>query len=595
MAEIENLLEKIIANYPSVEADDFSIKNIDSVLAIQVKGTDVHPIMRQDSSSHKEHIDLTYGLSLDEGFSPVDDFFPTINLPKNIPQTPHLIVKCRVWGESIPSKKQQVWFPSEIDLTRLERNEGANPSLQLRGLSVVRQEIIDGDWLIILHSSGSTQYDVFRLDDKSWKNTNGKAKQLYIRSLGVRTTSVYWDYPDIVSASSSVRIPKPFMLLAGISGTGKTRFISNQAKILSSGAENFCLVPVRPDWHDPSDLMGYVSRIGSDGPSYVVTPLLRFTLAAFKASVASIQGKQVIYKDLTVIPPYWLCLDEMNLAPVEQYFADYLSVLESRTIVEGIYSSLPLFPSINNLNLTQFGLTELQKSLGLDGESDAVLWNYCLNHGIPLPPNLIVAGTVNMDETTHGFSRKVIDRAFTIDFGEFYPTDFSNFFKSKLFNKPITFPLDVSATKSSLSKIAVDPDGEKSIYFLNELNSVLKDTHFELSYRALNELLLAVISFDPIDEITLQAVWDDFVMTKVLPRIEGDIEKLTTADGRNLLEVLIEVLEVQLKLISGGAIRPDLLRSQINGDDLLIECRSLRKIHSMNHRLGLSSFTTFWP
>lgn len=595
MNDIEKLLDKIATEYPLAEKKKFSIKNVDSALAIQVNGTDVHPIMRQDSTSHKEHIDLTYGASLEEGFSPVDDFFPTINLPKKLPQTPHINIKCRIWGESIPSMKSAEWLNAEIDLTRLERNDGANPSLQLRGLLKVRQETKEGDWLIILHSSGQAQYDVFRLNNSLWSNSNGKAKQLYIRAAGARTTSVYWDYPDVVSTSSAIKIPKPFILLAGISGTGKTRFVINQAKGTSSEAENFCLVSVRPDWHDPADLMGYVSRIGGNGPRYIVTPLLRFTVNALKASILNVEDRHITYKDFSSISPYWLCLDEMNLAPVEQYFADYLSVLESRSMVNGRYDSLPLFPCIKNLNLDDLALMTLQKDLRLDDESNKDVWEYCLNYGIPLPPNLIVAGTVNMDETTHGFSRKVIDRAFTIDFGEFYPTDFANIFKPVTLNKLITFPSEISASPASLSKVIADPGGEKSIAFLEVLNKILKDTHFELSYRALNELLLAVISFSPKDEISLQAVWDDFVMTKLLPRIEGDLEKLTTSDGKNLLEVLAEILENQLQLISFGQVRPDLLRLKANGDDLLIECRSLRKIRWMNHRLSLSSFTTFWP
>ena len=207
MSYIEKLLDKIDTEDRLAEKKNFSIKNVDSALAIQVNGTDVHPIMRQDSTSHKEHIDLTYGASLEEGLSPVDDFFPTINLPKKLPQTPHINIKCRIWGGSIPSKKSDKWLTAEIDLTRLERNDGANPSLQLRGLLDVRQETKEGDWLVILHSSGETKYDVFRLDNDSWANGNGKAKQLYIRVVGPRTTSVYWNYPDVVSTSSAIKIP----------------------------------------------------------------------------------------------------------------------------------------------------------------------------------------------------------------------------------------------------------------------------------------------------------------------------------------------------------------------------------------------------
>ena len=94
------------------------------------------------------------------------------------------------------------------------------------------------------------------------------------------------------------------------------------------------MVPVRPDWHEPSDLLGYVSRIGG-ATKFIVTDALRFMVKAWKAcsaeAIALSDGRAGwTGKPLDSINTYWLCLDEMNLAPVEQYFADYLSVIESR-------------------------------------------------------------------------------------------------------------------------------------------------------------------------------------------------------------------------------------------------------------------------
>lgn len=408
---------------------------------------------------------------------------------------------------------------------------------------------------------------------------------------------IHWYTPQDVVASpklvlgSSLNLPKPFILLAGISGTGKTRFVREQAKDLN----NYCLIPVRPDWHEPSDLLGYVSRIGT--PRYVVTELLSFVVKAWKDAAQSATADVIVTKPVNEMIPFWLCLDEMNLAPVEQYFADYLSVLESREWTADGYRCLPLLKA-ELFNKDEDITNRLRADLGLintDSEDYDGLWNYFKTVGIPLPPNLIVAGTVNMDETTHGFSRKVIDRAFTIDFGAFFPNDFSHYFVSTTRNKTLSFPALSRVEQNDLSIVTADPDGSKSIAFLNEINSILKNTPFELAFRALNELLISLVCFKPKDDAELQAVWDDFLMTKVLPRIDGDTEKLRSKTGAiNLLEDLSEVATKQLSAIWDSQ-RPDLLREESDGTLLNIDCHSKKKMAWMSKRLSDNGFTSFWP
>jgi hypothetical protein len=230
----------------------------------------------------------------------------------------------------------------------------------------------------------------------------------------------------------------------------------------------------------------------------------------------------------------------------------------------------------------------------LDAKHDG-LWQYFVTHGIPLPPNLIVAGTVNMDETTHGFSRKVIDRAFTIDFGVFYPNDFSEFFDSQTRPKTLGFPVLSQVIGDDLADVAADTGGEKSIAFLGAINDVLKDSPFELAYRALNELLLAVVCFQPKDEAELRAVWDDFLMTKVLPRIDGDAEKLS-ADGEvSLLTRLMGAIDAQFGIDGAVDQRPDLLRENRDGSGCIVNYRAKQKLGWMQKRLDANGFTTFWP
>jgi len=379
-----------------------------------------------------------------------------------------------------------------------------------------------------------------------------------------------------------IRLPKPFLILAGISGTGKTRFVRQQAEL--TGKNNYCLVSVRPDWHEPSDLLGYISHLGSK-PKYITTDVLRFIVQAWKHIAASgfdLKTDKVTEEQLNEIQPYWLCLDEMNLAPVEQYFADYLSVLETRQWNGEVYQCDPLLkPSV---------LENIQPNdLGLD-EGD-VLWEHFKEAGVSIPFNLIVAGTVNMDETTHGFSRKVLDRALSFDFNEFYPNDFNAYFLSHAQNKTFTYPIYSDA---SLSLNFDSNFVKESCEFLSEVNNVLKNSPFELAYRALNELLLAVKCINPQNEIELQSIWDDFLMMKVLPRIEGDSEKLDFDGEKSLLTNLEAIIKEQLSDIWEGEKRIDLFRETNEGDVINIECRSKAKIHWMQTKLEKFGFTHFW-
>lgn len=405
-------------------------------------------------------------------------------------------------------------------------------------------------------------------------------------------------------------LPKPFILLAGISGTGKSRFVRRQAEVVPAN-DNFCMVPVRPDWHEPSDLLGYTTRL-SGAVEYVATDVLRFVVRAWKVlkdkgfSLSGDAGVTILEGDenaLRHVAPMWLCLDEMNLAPVEQYFADYLSILETRrwdwTNDSFTYRSDALLgpTQLQELRANADGTERLTRYLGLDVEGDdAALWALFLDVGIAIPPQLIVAGTVNMDETTHGFSRKVLDRALTFDFGEFFPNVFEDFFEQSIEAKVFGFPLHSHVTLNALSTCEADPNGNKSISFLKALNRVLKGSPFELAYRALNELLLTVVSYQPINDIELQAVWDDFLMLKVLPRMEGDADKLQyKQQDRSLLSDVRTVLRQQLSGIwNEDAKRLDYHRT-MHGNALDISCRSRVKLQWMEERLRTVGFTSFWP
>lgn len=461
-------------------------------------------------------------------------------------------------------------------------------------------------------------------------------------------------------------LPKAFILLAGISGTGKSRFVIEQAKVGKKGssnqsASNYCLIPVRPDWHEPADLLGYKSRIG--GERYVATDFLRFVVTAWLDSIDD-EGNERPLIDTT---PHWLCLDEMNLAPVEQYFADFLSALETRRFDGETYCCDPILRASEIRSLSEEARADLKRHLFEDDicevKRDKLFKRFTEDTswgGIPIPPNLIVAGTVNMDETTHGFSRKVIDRALTLDFQEFYPNEFDRYWHDNQI-RPIglSFPFAYDSRDRSVRAAlgaTADTDGLRTVALLNALNHSLRESPFELAYRALNEALLSVACFAqpkhlsrdkggsdkqsnaldehaevaPVDaeaaptgddasaELMLFAAWDDYIMQKVLPRIEGDGAKLAALReigtpaiqlpgefGRgSILHQLYSLLSLYLSPIWGPeseeeydatnatATRPDLLR-QID-EVVVIPCRSRRKLRWMMRRLKASHFTDFW-
>ena len=455
-------------------------------------------------------------------------------------------------------------------------------------------------------------------DLKSILNIYKKIEQIDIETMlnineSINPTTTLGQLPE-----NLILLSKPFLLLAGISGTGKTRFVREQAKLAGAFNDTYCLTSVRPDWHEPSDLLGYISRLNGQA-EYVTTDVLQFIAKAWRGiadaglsietRLVDKQGERLVVSGerdaLEKVKPYWLCLDEMNLAPVEQYFADYLSVLETREWHwEGddfTYSCDALLKPATIQELNKDSKHELRKVLGFENANYEELWQLICQYGLAIPFNLIVAGTVNMDETTHGFSRKVIDRALSFDFGEFFPNDYDEFFAPNSRHKSLSYPILSHATQTDLDS-TFDKLGEQSITFLKAVNSILKNTPFELAYRALNELLLAVVSAQPQDIKTLHAVWDDFLMCKVLPRIEGDQDKL--GNNPSLLEQLSDLLKKTFgdDFWSKEQARPDLYREKITADDaadedkiIFVACRSRIKLNWMQERLDKASFTSFWP
>ena len=414
---------------------------------------------------------------------------------------------------------------------------------------------------------------------------------------------------------------KPFLLLAGISGTGKSRIVREFAfkscpKYLQdedgTTPGNYCMIEVKPNWHDSTELLGYYSNLSKE---YQFKKFVKFLV------------KAKMYPDV----PFFVCLDEMNLAPVEQYFAEVLSILETRkhprnpetkevdmktikteVIVEAKYfqqlGKMPIFKNKETGDPLKQKLTDrdiYMKLYGIDEEKDINKEvgekTELTTLGLTLPGNVLIIGTVNMDDTTHQFSRKVIDRAMTI---EMNGGNLSAMFGGSKNLEYLEDEAEQQKWQNAFTQRYISADEvleahpqeaetimEKLPERLNELNKALKGTPFEVSYRVLNELTIMVgVLLDDneegksIDDIINQAV-DNILLMKILPRIEGDADMFAIKKKDVQYDNRLKWLE---------SIAPDI---STDGEEEEKESKQTarEKIHEMIERLDNQEFTRFWP
>lgn len=413
---------------------------------------------------------------------------------------------------------------------------------------------------------------------------------------------------------------KPFLLLAGISGTGKSQKVQELAFMScpkndeghvwrdpkSTTPGNYQLIEVKPNWHDSTELLGYYSALSG---KYELTDFIRFTC------------KALLNPDV----PFFLCLDEMNLAPVEQYFAEFLSVLETRKKVGGRIESQPL------LSKDKFSSCEVQRKVLVKDEGDIIedgkqykmeflyseadteTINYLKANGLHLPDNLFVIGTVNMDDTTHQFSRKVIDRAFTIEMNGGKMADmFSDRSKTLLEYRDDPVPLAAfrsryvrayevlddprfskytETIKERIPALLGDSDGTAKENNPESINGILNDTPFRVSYRVQNELVLYLSVLienagfpDDIEGLTGESVLA-ILLEKVLPRVQGEKKQLESNNGSsNILKDLKAFVENRLKpkVEEGQETEPDCLYTKV-----------IKKLEEMESKLSVY-YTNFF-
>ena len=297
---------------------------------------------------------------------------------------------------------------------------------------------------------------------------------------------------------------KPFVILSGISGTGKTKLAQLFAEYMCpDGIRRYCFISVRPDWNDNRGLLGFYNPITQQ---YQPTELLKLLLRASWDSQN----------------PYFVILDEMNLAKVEYYFADFLSCMESRRIGDD--------RTIRQESIILHDHNEKLTFKDTDGTE------YMIPQRLEIPLNVYFTGTINVDESTYMFSPKVLDRANVIEFND---VDME-FYSDKLFKKnKDEVESGIKATKefieyftdggrfcSRLIQKDISNRLKNCYNWLMKLNSILMDYHLHFGFRVVDEIMMYMTYSYEYYNDTLLSDFDTQMLQKVLPKLHGNRKQL---------------------------------------------------------------------
>lgn len=343
---------------------------------------------------------------------------------------------------------------------------------------------------------------------------------------------------------------KPFVILAGTSGTGKTRLVKLFAEAVGATTANgrYKMVAVRPDWSDSSDLFGHVDL----NSNFIPGAIIDFVKQA----------------ELDSSHPYFLCLDEMNLARVEYYLSDVLSVIETRDFSGGRIVSDPLVSG------TYYG-----------GDSVAAG-----RYGtVPFPENLYIVGTVNMDETTFPFSKKVLDRANTIEFSYVDLTPPAELPSSA----PAVSELSNSFLKTEYLLLSQCADHREKVgeycAELQKMNEILQQAGAHVGYRVRDEIVFYLLNNETADLLPENIAMDNAIMQKILPRIQGS--------SASVKKMLCDMFKFCAGDYEGYNTDDNDISSKMMQVAKKPDCKykkSARKIAFMVRRYEEDGFTSYW-
>lgn len=326
-------------------------------------------------------------------------------------------------------------------------------------------------------------------EDTNMPDTNTTATQQHDFQLSafleaLNTTGLSFN-PALVTRFIGSLLAKPFVILTGLSGSGKTRLAQAFVQWICESAQQYCIVPVGADWTNREPLLGYPNALNQE--EYV------------KPDNGALDV--ILYANDHSNLPCFLILDEMNLSHVERYFADFLSIMESQEAI----------------SLHAGGI---QKKSGVPA---TIKW----------PANLFIIGTVNIDETTNMFSPKVLDRANTIEFRVTGPEMTAFLDNARLLNKQALNTTGAPMAEDFLALAGVkelpaqDTDREYINQTLISFFNELRKTGAEFGYRTATEILQLLRQLEVIDPaLSLNQKLDMAIMQKLLPKLHGSRRRL---------------------------------------------------------------------
>ena len=344
---------------------------------------------------------------------------------------------------------------------------------------------------------------------------------------------------------------KPFVIMMGTSGTGKSRATLRLAEQLqvhygtALDGQIFQLVAIGPDWTSPKKLLGYRTPFGaertrSDGSktneSYEITETLRIILRACNPASTKV--------------PHFLVFDEMNLSHVERYFAPFLSLIEASSILED-GDNAPIVDRQSLIVISE--LLDLEDKDSPEAESARLLVKN--DQALTLPPNLFYVGTVNVDETTYMFSPKVLDRAHVLEVRALLPSQYvsgaapdtvidlahANILLREAIDDReageghLSDPsavLDILASKHGVDAFELAKYKKFTLQVLDGCFQLLAPTGFEFAYRVVKEVHSYLLVWTKaqlamgVSPAVVLGSWvdglDRALFQKVLPKIHGN-------------------------------------------------------------------------
>jgi len=354
---------------------------------------------------------------------------------------------------------------------------------------------------------------------------------------------------------------KPFIILTGISGTGKTKIAQIFADYICQNdvpeerSKRIVFIPVRPDWMDNRGLLGYYNLLDE---KYHTTSLLELLLEAKK----------------NPDKPYFVILDEMNLAKVEQYFSDFLSIMESRTSSSPDGEPIPLCFSES---------TESRNGLSIPPK-------------LNIPPNVYFTGTVNVDESTYMFSPKVLDRANVIEFNEVNLGRYNSMLVQNerfiLQDSDVTEGLSVVrdssfCSKEDFTRASELTDGPLFLNILGDILNTLAPHTLHFGYRVINEISRFIVyTNEAVRNFNLEDALDIQILQKILPKFHGTQAKLEEP-----LKKLLEFCYRDHTVFNESLLSRDLDR--LMEDKRVRFPRSACKLSRMINNLKIQGYTSY--